>query len=439
MNQYGRMRTRRLPPEDDVCGWSALLPPPPPPRRLHGAVRADCAVIGAGFTGLAAARRLAELRSDWRIAVVDAWRVGGGASGRNSGFVVDLPHYIPARGVDGNQRLLRLGRAGLAHLREQVRRYAIDCDWTEQGRFHGAAGNEGVRALEAFFAGADALGERYERLAGATLARLIGTTYYCAGGRTPGSAMVQPAALARGLARSLPENVDLFECSPIRAIDTGAEFMLRADGGTLSADKLFVASNGFTPALGLLRDRLFPLVTFASLTRPLTSSEAAALGGEPVWGLVSEVAMGTTLRRLADGRMLLRNTVRYRPSLRVDAELQRRIRALHRRHFTDRFPALEGIDFDYTWGGVMGVSLNGAQFFGELTPNLFVAAGYNGVGIAMGTISGVLLAERAVGAPSALLADMQALPPPDWIPPAPALGIGIRTTLRYLSRKAAGE
>jgi glycine/D-amino acid oxidase-like deaminating enzyme len=433
------MRTRRLPPEDDACGWSALLPPLPPARLLHGATRADCAVIGAGFTGLAAARRLAELRPEWRIAVVDAWRVGGGASGRNSGFVVDLPHYIPARGVEGNQRLLRLGRAGLAHLRELVRRHAIDCDWTERGRLHGAVGDEGIRALKTFFAGADALGEPYERLAGDALARLIGTKYYCAGGRTPGSAMVQPAALARGLARSLPENVDLFEHSPVRTIDTGTGFTLRADTGTLTAAKLFVASNGFTPALGLLRDRLFPLVTFASLTRPLTSSEASAVGGEPVWGLVSETPMGTTLRRLADGRMLLRNTVRYHPSLRVDAELQSRIRALHRRHFAARFPALEKVDFDYTWGGVMGVSLNGAQFFGELAPNLFAAAGYNGVGIAMGTISGVLLTDLAVGAPSALLADMRALPPPDWIPPAPALGIGVRATLRYLSGKAAGE
>ena len=87
----------------------------------------------------------------------------------------------------------------------------------------------------------------------------------------------------------------------------------------------------------------------------------------------------------------------------------------------------------------MGATFNGAQFFGELAPNLYAAAGYNGVGIAMGTISGTLLAEQALGIHSALLDDMLALPQPDRIPPEPALGIGIRATLLYLARKAAGE
>lgn len=433
------MRVRRLPNDDDACGWTALLPALPPARRLRGDERADCAVIGAGFTGLAAARRLATLRPDWRIAVLEAQRVGGGASGRNSGFVVDLPHYIPARGLEGNLRLLRLGRAGLQRLRELVRAHAIDCDWMERGRLHTAAGDEGMRALERFLAGADALGEPIERLDRDALAALVGTSYYRAGARTPGTVMVQPAALVRGLARSLPENVDLFEESPVCALHSGGGFRLESGAGSLTAARLFVATNGFTPALGLLRDRLFPLLTFASLTRPLTSGEAAALGGEPVWGLVSESPMGTTLRRLRDGRLLIRNTVRYRPSLRSDAGYRLRVRKRHRGGLCARYPVLDAVDFEYTWGGVMGASFNGAHFFGRLAPDLFAAAGYNGVGVAMGTISGALLADLALGADSALLADMQALPGPDWIPPEPALGVGVRATLAYLSKKAEGE
>ena len=433
------MRVRRLPQDDDACGWTALLSALPPPRRLQGAQRADAAIIGAGFTGLAVARRLAALRPDWRIAVLDAQRVGGGASGRNSGFVVDLPHYVPARGPEGNRRLLRLGRAGLQQLRELVHTHAIDCDWTERGRLHGGAGDEGMRHLERFIAGAEALGEPYERLDRAALAARIGTAYYRGAVRTPGSIMVQPAALARGLARALPAAVEVFEESPVRAIDSGDGFRVASDTGSLHAARLFVATNGFTPGLGWLRDRLFPLMTFASLTRPLSAGEAAALGGEPVWGLVSEAQMGTTLRRLGDGRMLIRNTVRYRPSLRADPALRARVREQHRRDFRARFPMLAGVDFEYTWGGVMGATFNGAHSFGQLAPNLYAAAGYNGVGIAMGTVSGLLLADLALGAESALLADMQALPAPDRIPPEPALGIGVRTTLAYLSRKAKGE
>src|SRR5262245_19565227 len=340
------MRARRFPAADEACGWTALLPPLPAARRLHGDQRADCAVIGAGFTGLATARRLATLRPAWRIALLDAQRVGGGASGRNSGFVVDLPHYLPARGVDGNARLLRLGRAGLARLRELVTAHRIDCDWTERGRLHGAATDVGMRALETFFSGADALGEPYERLDRNGVAAITGSTYYWAGARTPGSAMVQPAALARGLARALPHNVDLFEDSAVGAIGSANGFTLDTETGHLRADRLFVATNGFTPRLGLLRDRVFPLLTFGSLTRPLTPAEAVALGGEPLWGLVSETPMGTTLRRLPDGRLLVRITVRYRPALRGDAALDRRVRQLHRGAFRARFPMLEAVDFE---------------------------------------------------------------------------------------------
>ena len=432
------MRVRRLPHDDDACGWSALLPPLPPPRRLTGSERVDMAVIGAGFTGLAAARRWATLRPHARLAVLDAQRVGGSASGRNSGFIVDLPHYLPSRGLEGNRRLLRLGRAGLEQLRALVQTHAIDCDWTDGGRLHGAAADDGMRALETFCAGADALGEPYQRLDGAALAALTGMAYYRAGVRTPGSVLVQPAALARGLGRSLPANVTLYEDSPVRALRASDGFRLESDGGDLSAEQVVVATNGFTPAIGLLRDRIFPLMTFASLTRPLTESEAAAVGGEPVWGLVSERPMGTTLRRLRNRRLLIRNTVRYRPSLQSDARFRQHIRAAHRRDFRARFPMLD-VEFEYTWGGIMGATFNGAQFFGELAPNLYAAAGYNGVGIAMGTTSGTLLADLALGADSALLADMQALPQPDWIPPEPALGIAVRATLAYLARQARGE
>jgi glycine/D-amino acid oxidase-like deaminating enzyme len=433
------MRVRRLPHDDEACGWTALLAPLPPPRRLDGAVRADAAVLGAGFTGLAVARRLAQLKPEWRITVVDAQRVGGGASGRNSGFVVDLPHYIPARGLEGNRRLLRLGRAGLEALRTLVRVHGIACDWTERGRLHSAAGDAGRRDLEQFLVGAEALGEPYERLDRDALAARTGTTYYSAGAYTPGTVMVQPAALVRGLARTLPDNVDLFEESPVQTLATGDTFHLESAEGTLAAARLFIAANGFTPGVGFLRDRIFPLMTFGSLTRPLTAAEAAALGGDPVWGMVSEMPMGTTLRRLANGRMLIRNTVRYRPTLQTDAALRSRVCAQHRRDFAARFPDLAAVEFDYTWGGIMGTTFNGAQFFGELAPNLYVAAGYNGVGIAMGTISGALLADLALGADSALLADMRALPGPDWIPPEPALGVGVRASLTYLASKAKGE
>lgn len=433
------MRTRTLPNDDHGCGWITTLPPMAPARRLASEQRADCVVVGAGFTGLAAARRLAAHRPNWRIVVLEAERVGFGASGRNSGFVVDVGHYEPQLGVEGNRRLVRLGRAGLEQLRALVRAHAIDCAWTERGRLHGAVGDAGLRLLDEFHKGLDAMGEPYEALDAAAVTSITGTAYYRAAARTPGAAMVQPAALARGLAAALPPNVELFEESPVVGIHRGTKFQLEAGNGAVVADRLFLAANGFTATLGFLGRRVFPLFTFASLTRALTATEQAALGGEPEWGLVPEDRMGTTVRRTRDHRILIRNTVHYTGSLQVSDAYRCAVREIHRRAFRARFPMLALVDLEYTWGGVMGMSVNGAHFCGPLDDNLFAAAGCNGVGVALGTISGTLLADRAVGADSELLSDMQALPRPAWIPPEPFLGIGVRATLAGLTARAREE
>ncbi len=171
----------------------------------------------------------------------------------------------------------------------------------------------------------------------------------------------------------------------------------------------------------------------------LTRDERSTLGGTLEWGLVPEEPMGTTVRRTRDQRILVRNTVHYARSLRVSARVLGAVRTAHRRAFLERFPMLRGVELEYTWGGVMGITLNGAHWFGRLGPNLYAAAGCNGVGVALGTASGTLLADLAVAADSELLRDILALPGPSWLPPEPFLGVGLRPALAFLRRRARGE
>jgi glycine/D-amino acid oxidase-like deaminating enzyme len=433
-------KVRTVPVGDGHCGWIEILPSLPPPRRLTTTERADCAVIGAGFTGLACARRLAELRPEWRIIVLDAHRAGEGASGRSSGFVVDRAHFVARMEPATSRRYLDLCRFGIDRLRETVRRHAIDCDWDETGWLHAAAGDEGAAALPNLRAWLESLDEPYEWLDGAGIARITGTAHYQAGIRLPGSVLVQAAALARGLAASLPANVELFEESPVRSIDRGDRFRLGVEGeggGTVEADRLFLAANGCTPALGFLRRRVFPLFTFGSLTRPLSPGEQAALGGEREWGLLAEDAMGSTVRRTRDQRILIRNSAHYTPRLAVDDALRLDAQALHRLAFQARFPALRHVGFDYTWGGILGASPNRGHSFGELDAGLFAAAGYTGAGIAMGTTAGLLLADLALGEGSARLEAMLGLPAPTPLPPQPFLGIGARWQVARMNAAAA--
>jgi glycine/D-amino acid oxidase-like deaminating enzyme len=431
-------RVRHLPQDDSDCGWIAALPTPAPAHRLSGDLRADCAVVGAGFTGLATARRLAALRPSWRIVVVDAQHAGHGASGRSSGFVVDLAHFIARMEPAAGRRYVALCRLGIGQLRELSRAHGIDCQWDEAGWFHVAAGEAAARDLPGLRTWLDRVGEPYEWLERDALAAVFGTPFYRVGLHLPGSVLVQPAALVRGLAAHLPENVEICEDSPVRGIARadGGRFVLDAGDGTLTADRLFVAANGYSPALGVLRDRVFPLITFGSLTRPLSAAEQQALGGAREWGLLAEDPMGSTLRRTRDQRILVRNTVLYDPAFGAAEAFRRRVRAVHRRAFLARFPNLAEVGFTHTWAGVMGASPNRGHSFGEIEPGLFTAAGYTGAGIAMGTTAGTLLADLAVGAESQELRDMLALPEPTRLPPQPFLDLGIRWRVARMNATA---
>ena len=274
-------------------------------------------VLGAGFAGLAAARRLAEHLPEREVALVDAQRVGYGASGRNSGFVIDLPHGFSgadhAGALERDRDEVRLNRFAIAALRDLVEKHGIDCQWGERGKYHAAVEDKGMRDLEGFRRALDRLGEPYRDLDAGGLSAALGTRYYREAIHTPGCVLIQPAALARGLGASLPENVRLFEDSPVTDIDYGAEISLRTPHGRIRAKNLLLTNNGFASQFGFQRGRLIPIMTFGSLSRPLNAAEQAALGGEFDWGVIPADHLGTTLRYTQDRRLLVRHTVTYAP------------------------------------------------------------------------------------------------------------------------------
>src|SRR5205807_3604107 len=188
------------------------------PRPLLGEERAGSVVVGAGLTGLAIARRLAELRPGEPVAVVEAQRIGSGASGRNAGFVVDLTDFAACMAAPDRARYVRVARFGLEYLRELVDRHAIECDWDESGFLRAAAGDEGLRQLARWPTWLAAAGVPHRWLDAEATAALTGTRFYRAAVRLPGAVTLQPAALVHGLARSLPSEVTVFEASPVRGI-----------------------------------------------------------------------------------------------------------------------------------------------------------------------------------------------------------------------------
>ena len=370
--------------------------------------------------------------------MLDAQRAGFGASGRSSGFVVDLAGFIAALDDADADRFIALSRRGIGLLRGLVEAHGIDCAWDDRGWLHVARTEAGLASLAALRRWLDRRGEAYEPLDEGGMERAVGSTYYRAGLRLPGSVLVQPAALVRGLATSLPEAVRLYEETPVTAIHPGSPVVLETPRGRVTADRVLVGTNGLMPALGLLRQRLFPLWTFGSLTRPLTAAEQEALGGDREWGVLAQDVLGSSLRRTRDQRLLVRNSVRFDRGTRASASSPEILDA-HRRALAARFPALADLPFAHTWGGIMGMSANGRHAFGRLAENVWGAAGYNAAGIALGTISGHLLAEAALGVESPDLAAMQALPHPRWFPPSPFSDLGIRWRVARMEAASGGE
>jgi glycine/D-amino acid oxidase-like deaminating enzyme len=222
------MKVTRLPKDPGPAGWNAILPEEPPRPALDGATTADWLLIGAGFAGLAGARRLRQSRPDDRIAVLEATRVAHGPAGRNSGFMIDLPHVLQSDdyggSLDADRRRTAMNRAAIEFAEDAAREYGLSAEaFTRSGKTNAAATQKGLGHNAAYARHLDALGEPYEMLDAAAMKALTGMDYYLGGLFTPGAAMIQPALFVRGLARGLAsDRMSIWENSPVVELEPNA-------------------------------------------------------------------------------------------------------------------------------------------------------------------------------------------------------------------------
>jgi glycine/D-amino acid oxidase-like deaminating enzyme len=199
-----------------------------------------------------------------------------------------------------------------------------------------------------------------------------------------------------------------------------------------------LALNGYSHSFGLLTDRVFPLYTYVSMTRPLSDREQATIGGERSWGVLGYDPLGSSIRRTRDQRLLVRNVFDYSRRLQLEERRRQEVAEEHRRILLMRFPMLDGVELEYVWGGIISMTRGSrVPFIGRLGPGLVTIAGYGGAGIAMSNIGGRLVADLLLDADSELLDDLQSLPDPRWVPPPPILGPVARLQLRKLHRAAS--
>ena len=348
-----------IPKHEDSNGWWAVMPHPRPVQRLASRLQYRTVIIGAGICGVSVARRLGELRRGERIALVEAERAGFGASGRNAGFMLNMHSHGEPKALSVLRRNAELWVSGLQHLRQTVRDFQIQCDWSDWGRLYGSAGSDGERHLDEIATTLDALDMPFEQLDHDRMRHDLGTGFYVRGLYVPGNALVNPAAMVSGLAQTLPENIDVFEESPVIAIERAAgRFQISTPEGQIEADQVVLAAGVFMQAFGAARNRYVPMATYASLTEPLSAEHRKVFGFGGEFGLLASSENGATLRLTRDGRLFVRNKFTFAPGTPPDKDTVATCANLHRDAMLARWPQFRNVKFEHSWGGIMAFTVN---------------------------------------------------------------------------------
>ncbi len=427
---------------DNSCGWQKIISAAPDYSSLDQHIKSDWVIIGAGFSGISAAYRLAELRPDDVILLLDAEQAGHGASARNSGYIVDVTlNDGTTSPADEHAQIVKaaLNRSGLNLLRQRVSRFNIDCDWDEAGKFHCAADPRHLPKLDRFARFLQRHDIPHQVWTQQQLGQRLGTEYYRQAVYTAGSVLVNPAALTNGLLQNLPANIQIYQNTPILNIHNGSIVTLQTPGTNIEARQVIVTVNALMPRLGLKASRVFPLVLSASLTRPLNDTEFESIGQPKPWGVLSASPMGATVRLTADRRIMIRNTVEWRPKLAMSDKTLAARRQRHLLGLRRRFPTLDRLEIEHSWSGTVCISRNAKPVFERVSKNLFLAGCYNAGGIAMGSLFGHLIADYACGETSEELSRVLQQDKPSRLPPRPFFDLGLQTSLAFKRFRGRNE
>lgn len=440
---------RRTPVHRGPAAWSAILPGQPAPVVLDQDLVADFVLVGGGFAGLSAARRLRQLNPGAKVVVLEAGRLAEGASGRNSGFMIDLPHDVQSDDYSGgaNDRAqIALNRSAQGFARGAVEDYGIDRNFFDPaGKVNGAASAEADRLNTSYAEHLSAMGEPNTRLDAQQMAEMTGSRHYVSGIYTPGTVMLQPAGYIRGFGEGLRrEGVGVYETSPVLRLEgQGAGWVVTTPKAKVTAGKVIFANNGQLESFGFAKNRLMHVFLYASMTVDLGAEAVKRLGGQPRWGITPSDPMGTTMRRIDSGqggnRIVTRTCATFEPGMEASAASLARTAKVHRQKFDERFPQLKGAKMEFAWAGHLCLSRNGVAVMRELDRGLYSACVQNGLGTARGTLTGIGAAELASGVESDITRHFLAEAEPTRLPPQPFSTIGANAYLRYKEWRAAKE
>lgn len=363
---------------------------------LEGDLRCDVCVVGGGYTGLSTALHLAERGFD--VILLEAQRVGFGASGRNGGQVgsgqrVEQDELEDLVGKTHAHALWDMGQESKAIVRELIDRHNIDCAY-KPGVLHAELR---PKHLHHSFEYVEKLQKDYgyseiEALDGDAIRDALGTEAYCGGSMDWGAGHLHPLNFALGLARAcVKARVRIFEETRVAKINKGDPAGVVTEHGTVTAKFVALGCNGY---LGTMEPEVaahvMPINNFIVATEPLGADMARALIRDDV--AVADSKFVVNYYRLSgDNRLLFGGGESY--GYKFPTDLAGKARA----PMLEIYPQLKDVKIDYAWGGTLGITMNRMPDFRRIDANILSASGYSGHGVAMAALAGKLMAEAISG------------------------------------------
>ena len=356
----------------------------------------DVCIVGAGYTGLSAALHLAQRGYD--TVLVDANRVGWGASGRNGGQVNSgqrrgQTHLEKLVGPDHAWQLWELGQAAKALVKDLVSRHHIDCAY-KSGIINAVHRQRYVSDSHRYV---DKLRNEYgydqiRALSRDEIRQHLATDYYYGGSIDMGAAHLHPLNYALGITRAaVNHGARIYERSEVVDVEEGAKCRVRLSRGQVTADFVVLACNGYLDGLNKnIAARVMPINNFIIATEPLPESLAREIIRDDV--AVSDSKFVINYYRLSQDRRLLfggGETYRYR--------FPKDIKSFVRPYMLEVYPQLQDIKIDFGWGGTLAITMRRLPYFTRLSRNVLTASGYSGQGVAIATLAGQVLAETIAG------------------------------------------
>ena len=362
---------------------------------LKGNTRADVCVVGGGYTGLSAALHLAGRGMD--VVLVEAHRVGFGASGRNGGQVgsgqrQDQDWLEKAVGRDQAHLLWDLSQEAKGMVKTLIRDHAMPCTFHD-GIVHACLTEAEVTHTHRY---AEKLARDYgydqiTPLDHAGLQAILPSPIYNGGDIDRGAGHVHPLNYAIGLAQAAAKaGVRIHEGTPVHRIQHGTKPVVQTDRGRVECDHVILACNGYLGGLEpQVAARVMPINNFIIATEPLGERTAQVLRENVA---VADSRFIVNYWRLSDdNRLLFGGGENYR--YRFPADIVKMVR----KPMLQVYPHLADLRIDYAWGGTLAITMNRMPCFARVAPNILSASGYSGHGVAMATLAGRLLAEATAG------------------------------------------